>query len=399
MGSMNSPSLDFHALMPVYPVPSVVFGRGQGVFLFDLKGRRYLDFSAGIAVNALGHADPGWVQTVSDQAGRLAHVSNLFGTEAQVRLAEDLTAHSFADHVFFSNSGSEANEAALKFARRWAGTRFGPYKTKVVAFKGGFHGRTMGALSLTAKAKYRQPFEPLVPAVAFSPFNDPEAAEGVIDDSTCAVFAEPVQGEGGIRPATAEFLLALRRLCDRHQALLVFDEVQCGLGRTGDLWAHLASGVSPDIMTLAKPLAGGLPIGATLATHDVATTLHVGDHGSTFGGGPLAAEAARYVFSRLSEPEFLKTVRKNGDHLAEQLRQIKSKRIVEVRGRGLLMGIEFDRPVAGLVSRALQNGLVVINAGERVLRICPPLVIKEKEIEEGMAILADSLSGWEAEGG
>ena len=396
---MNSPSLDFQAMTPVYPAPSVVFSHGQGTYLFDGEGRRYLDFSAGIAVNALGHADPGWVEVVRSQAGRLTHVSNLFGTEAQVRLAQDLTAHSFADRVFFSNSGSEANEAALKFARRWAGAQSREGKTKLVAFEGGFHGRTLGALSLTAKSKYRKPFEPLVPGVVFAPFNDPDAAEGIIDDGTCAVFVEPVQGEGGVNTATPEFLRSLRQLCDRHQALLVFDEVQCGLGRTGELWAHLASGVRPDIMTLAKPLAGGLPIGATLTTDEVAAALHIGDHGSTFGGGPLVSEAARYVFGRLSQPELLESVRQQGGRLYARLRELKSQHIVEVRGRGLMLGVEFDHPVADLIRRALQSGLIVINAGEHVLRICPPLIVRDDEIDEGMAILADALSSWEAAGG
>lgn len=379
-------------LVSTYTRPSVVFRRGQGARLFDANGKSYLDFAAGIAVTALGHSDPEWARAVADQAARLTHVSNLFHTAPHVELALRLVEASFADRVFFSNSGAEANEAALKFARKWARQTYGETKTGLVAFEGGFHGRTLGALSLTAKARYREPFEPLVPGVTFAPFNDLATARAAIDERVCAVFVEPVQGEGGVRPAARDFLRGLRQRCDEVGALLVCDEVQCGLGRTGHLWAHEAYGLEPDIMTLAKPLAGGLPIGATLITETVARAMEVGDHGSTFAAGPLVCRAAQVVFDRISRPAFLEAVRAKGEFLLENLGALSSPRIVEVRGAGLLVGVEFDRPVKPLIQAALERGLLLINAGENVLRVCPPLVITLSELEEGLALLAEALS-------
>lgn len=380
-------------LVPTYTRPGTVFSHGQGAYLYDSDGRRYLDFMSGIAVNALGHADGEWVEAVCDQAGRLTHVSNLYHTVPHVELARRLVEHSFADRVFFCNSGAEANEAALKFARKSArtyhngpGQPFG--KTKFVAFSAGFHGRTMGALSTTHKDQYRSPFVPLVPGVTFAPFNDLEAAADKIDADTCAVIVEPVQGEGGVRPADPDFLAGLRNLCDEHQALLIFDEVQCGLGRTGTLWAYEAYGVTPDIMTLAKPLAGGLPIGAVLVTETIAQAIQVGDHGSTFAAGPLVCRAAQVVFDRVSQPAFLDGVREKGAYLMELLGAQDAEHIIEKRGAGLLVGIEFSRPVAPLIAAAREKGLLVINAGERVLRLCPPLIIAPEQIEEAVAILA-----------
>jgi len=378
-------------LVPTYRRPDVVFARGQGSTLFDAAGNKYIDFAAGIAVTALGHSDPGWAAVLADQAGTLDHVSNLFHSVPQLVLAEKLIQASFADRVFFSNSGSEANEAALKFARKWARMKHGEDKTHLVAFEHGFHGRTMGALSLTEKARYREPFAPLVPGVSFVPLNDLEAVRRVVNDQTCAVFIEPLQGEGGVRPAPASFLRGLRELCDMHGALLVFDEVQCGLGRTGSLWAHQASGVVPDIMTLAKPLAGGLPIGATLVTEEVARSIEVGDHGSTFGGGPLVCRAACYVFDRINQIGLLDDVVEKGRRLRAQLAELPSDHILEVRGEGLLIGVEFSRPVKPLTEHALRQGLIVINAGDNVLRICPPLTIEQSEIDAGMSILAECL--------
>jgi predicted acetylornithine/succinylornithine family transaminase len=392
------PAVAAQLLVPTYARPDVVFTRGVGSKLYDSRGKEYIDFAAGIAVSALGHADPGWQAALSEQAAALDHVSNLFHSAPQVELARRLTAASFADRVFFSNSGSEANEAALKFSRKWARSQHDPDKTHVVAFEHSFHGRTMGALSLTEKARYREPFSPLVPDVTFIPLNDLRSLREAVTDRTCSVFIEPLQGEGGVRPAELSFLRALRDVCDQHQALLVFDEVQCGLGRTGSLWAHEASGVMPDVMTLAKPLAGGLPIGATLVTEDVARTIEVGDHGSTFGGGPLACAVACYVFDRISDPDLLAQVSSNGRSLREQLNALPSDYIMEVRGEGLLIGVEFSRPVKPLMQRALGEGLVVINAGENVLRICPPLTIEPDEIDQGISILTDSLQSLDASG-
>lgn len=378
-------------LVPTYSRPPVVFSRGEGSYLFDREGRRYLDFAAGIAVNALGHSHPGWLEALQEQSRKLTHLSNLYYSEPQVDLAQRLVESSFADRAFFSNTGAEAIEAALKFARKWARLNHGQEKFEVIAFVGGFHGRTMGALSLTHKENFRLPFAPLVPGVTFVPFNDLVAFERAMSDRVCAVFIEPIQGEGGVLLAEAEFLAGLRRLCDQHQALLVFDEVQCGLGRSGRLWAHEWSGVKPDIMTLAKPLGGGLPIGATLVTESIAEAIEVGDHGSTFAGGPLVCSVACAVFDELSRPELLQRVEQNGKQLRAGLLALGSHRIKELRGRGLLVGVQLKGPVKPLIEAARQRGLLVINAGEDVLRICPPLSITPEEIESGLEILAESM--------
>ena len=387
---------DSRLIVPTYARYPVAFVRGEGVYLYDEAGVRYLDFAAGIAVTALGHSDPEWTDAVSDQAGQLCHVSNLFHTEPQLELARRLVEASFADRIFFCNSGTEANEAALKFARKWARTHHGPEKAEILAFEGGFHGRTFGSLSVTHNPKYRQPFAPLVPGVSFAPFNDLAAAEAAISDRTCAVIVEPIQGEGGVHPAKSAFLRGLRALCDQHDALLIFDEIQCGLGRTGQLWAYKAYRVGPDIMTLAKPLAGGLPIGVTLVTEAVAQTIEVGDHGSTFAAGPLVCRAAQVVLDRVAQAGFLQQVRETSGALIAQIRQLPVDHILDVRAMGLLLGIEFDRPVKPLIQAALARGLVLINAGERVLRICPPLVITREQLVAGFSILVESLRALEA---
>jgi predicted acetylornithine/succinylornithine family transaminase len=350
---------------------------------------------AGIAVNALGHADPEWVATVAEQAGRLAHVSNLYHNEPQIELARLLVENSFADRVFFTNSGSEANETALKVARKYARLRAEANgltaKTGIVAFSHSFHGRTMGALATTHKAAYREPFAPLTPGVTFADYNDVTGAVAAIGPATGAVIVEPVQGEGGVHPATPEFLAALRRRCDETGALLIFDEVQCGLGRTGRLWAYQGYGVTPDIMTIAKPLAGGLPLGAALMTEAVASVLRPGDHGSTFAAGPLACAAALVVVRRISQPAFLAAVRDRADYLQYRLRALESESIVAVRGAGLLVGVELTGPVAPVVAAARQRGLLVINAGDTVLRLCPPLIVERGHIDAAVAILAECL--------
>jgi len=380
-------------IVQTYVRPEIVFTHGEGATLYDDQGRRYLDFTAGIAVTALGHSDAEWVAAVREQAGRLTHVSNLYHTAPQVELAQRLTALSFADRVLYANSGSEANEAALKLARKVAYDTAGPEsgKTEIVAFHNGFHGRTMGALATTYKSQYRDPFAPLVPGVRFAPFNDLAAAGSLINAQTCAVIVEPVQGEGGIRPGDTAFLQGLRALCDEHQALLIFDEVQCGLGRTGRLWAHEHAGVTPDIMTLAKPLAGGLPIGALLTTNQIAQVFRPGDHGSTFAAGPLVCAAALVVIARLTRPGFLDGVREKGEYLAGRLQRLENEHIVEIRGRGLLVGVELDVPVAPVIHAAREQGLLVINSGEKVLRLCPPLIISHDQIDTAVDVLTECL--------
>ncbi len=380
-------------IVPIYVRPPMVLTHGKGAYLYDTEGKRYLDFGAGIAVTALGHADGEWAQVVAEQALTLVHASNLYHTEPHLELAKRLVTNSFADRVFFSNSGAEANEAALKFARKWARNKTGEAsKSNIVAFDGGFHGRTMGALSVTAKARYREDFTPLVPDVTFAPFNDLSAAREAITQRTCAVIVEPIQGEGCVRPAEVAFLRGLRQLCNENGALLVLDEVQCGLGRTGKLWAHEAYGVAPDIMTLAKPLAGGLPIGATVVTEAVARVMQPGDHGSTFAAGPLVCRAAQVVFDRINQPGFLANVQASGSYLMDGLGSLPSDKLIQIRGVGLLVGVEFAASVKPLISAAAERGLVIINAGEKVLRLCPPLTVTREQIDSAIEIIGDCVA-------
>lgn len=386
-------TLEQDRFVHTYKRAPMVLSHGQGALVWDTEGREYLDFMAGIAVNALGHADAGLANAMSEQMGKLVHTSNLYYTIPQTQLADKLIARSFADRVFFTNSGTEANEAAIKFARKFArvtGNR--DDKTQIVCFDHAFHGRTMGSLALTPKEQYQAPFRPLLPDVVVAPFNDVAALDKIITDRTCAVFIEPIQGEGGIHPAQPTFLKALREKCDQVDALLVFDEVQCGLGRTGDLWAHEASGITPDMMSLAKPLAGGLPIGALLVTDRVAGTISYGDHGSTFAGGPAITAAAGYVFDRISDPKFLSHVCEVGAYLKERLEEINSPHVIAVRGRGLMLGVEFDIEAGKVVEKGYQHGLLLVNAGANVLRVLPPLIIEKSHCDTFVERLSEILS-------
>ena len=369
-------------LIPTYARPPFVLTRGEGVYVFDADGKKYLDCAAGIAVNALGYNDPELVAVIQDAASNLLHTSNLFYTEPQVALAKQLVEKSFADKVFFANTGTEAVEAALKFARKYHRERGDANRTGFVAFRGSFHGRTMGSLALTDSEKYQAPFRPLMPGVTFVDFNDLDSARGAITNETAAVVVEPVQGEGGVNPATDKFLRGLRALCNERGALLVFDEIQCGLGRTGKLWGHEWSGVTPDLMTLAKPLAGGLPIGATLVTDTVASSLHIGEHGTTFGGGPFVTSVALQVFNRISEPKFLAHVAETGNYLMERLSEINSPHVKEVRGRGLMIGVELDIDAGQVTERGYAHGLLLIKAREKVVRFVPPLVFQKQHVDE-----------------
>jgi len=374
--------LEHEYVLQTYARAPFVLDHGQGCWLYDTEGHAYLDCAAGIAVNALGHADPELVATLTEQAGKLWHVSNLFHTAPQARLARQLCETSFADRVFFANSGAEANEGAFKFARKWAHENFGGDKSAIVAFTGAFHGRTFGALAATPREKYQAPFRPLLPGVRIAPFNDLAGTAAVLGDDVCAVIVEPVQGEGGIHPATPEFLAGLRELCDRHNALLIFDEIQCGMGRTGQLWAYQMTGVTPDILTAAKPLAGGLPMAAILMAQRVADTMHVGEHGSTFSAGPLVASVAEKVVARVADPAFLADVRAKGAYLMERLAELNSPHIQAVRGRGLMVGVDLDIPAADVTSAGHRHGLIVINAGTNTLRLVPPLIITRAEIDQ-----------------
>lgn len=382
-------------ILQTYLKPDFVVERGEGVYLFDTEGRRYLDFVAGIAVNALGYGDPEVTQTIAAQAAKLIHVSNLYHTAPAGELARMLVESSPAfDRVFFGNSGAEVIEGALKFARRYARDRFGESKTAVVAFDGSFHGRTMGAVAITAREKYRDPFMPVMPGARFASYNDIASLDVAMGDDVCAVVLEPVQGEGGLRVADQAFLQAARELCDRYGALLIFDEIQCGMGRTGTLWAHEPGAVRPDLMTVAKPLAGGLPIGAVLMSQAVADTIHVGDHGTTFGGNPLATAVGGVVFRRVSDPGFLAHVRQVSSYLDESLQDLASElsgTILELRGRGLMRGLRLAGPAAAAREAAQSRGLLVATAGDDVVRLLPPLIIEAAHVDEAIAVLRQAL--------
>lgn len=373
--------LEQRYVLQTYSRPPFVLDHGRGCWVYDTEGNAYLDCVAGIAVNAFGHADPELTAVLTAQAAKLWHVSNLYHTAAHAQLAQRLCETSFADKVFFCNSGAEANEGAFKFARKWARAHFNDQKTAIIAFTGAFHGRTFGALAATPREKYQAPFRPLLPDVRIAPFNDLAGTAEAMSDDVCAVIVEPIQGEGGVHPATSEFLRGLRALCDQHNALLIFDEVQCGLGRTGTLWAYQGVGVTPDILTAAKPLAGGLPMGAILMTQRVAEVMHPGDHGSTFAASPLVASVAQAVLERVSRPEFLAEVATKGTYLQERLAELNSPHITDIRGRGLMIGVDLDVPAADIITAGYGAGLLLVNAGPHTLRFVPPLIITRDEID------------------
>lgn len=378
-------------IVNTYNRPPFMLVHGEGVTLYDSEGNAYLDFVAGIAVNALGYGDPEIVETIENAAKGLLHVSNLYHTAPHVQLAKMLTERSFADKVYFCNSGAEANEAAVKFARKRAYVNGDTERTGIVAFTGSFHGRTIGALAMTAREKYQKPFRPLMPGVTYAEYNNLDSAADAITDKTAAVIVEPVQGEGGINPATAEFLQGLRKLCDERGALLIFDQVQCGMGRTGDTFSHQFSGIEPDMVTLAKSLGGGLPIGATLVNNTVAEAIDPGDHGSTFAGGPLVTKVAQVVVRRVSDPEMLQHVSEMGEYLRAQLRKIESSHIVDVRGRGLMCAMELDSAAAPVIQVGYKHGLLLVNAGANVVRFVPPLIVQKEHIDTMIARLTSAM--------
>ncbi len=367
----------------------VAFVRGAGCRLWDDTGKEYLDFLAGIAVCSLGHCHPEVTRAISEAAGKLVHVSNLFYTYPQVELAAQLTRLSFADKVFFSNSGAEANEAALKLARKYSRDTFGPGRFHIISMKDSFHGRTMATLSATGQSKVHQGFEPLMEGFTFVDFNSISAVEAAVTDKTCAVIVEPVQGEGGLNFPSAGYLRDLKRLCKDKGLLLIFDEIQTGMGRTGSLFAYENEDVSPDIMTLAKALANGLPMGAMLAADEVARAFTPGSHASTFGGGPLVASAALTTIKIISEPSFLAKVRETGAYFISRLEEIKESYsfIKGVRGRGLIVGLELTVPGAKFVSKCLERGAIINCTHDCVLRFVPPLIAGRSEVDEIIGIL------------
>ncbi len=369
----------------------VAFVRGEGCTLWDDAGKEYLDFLAGIAVCGLGHCHPEVTRAIEEGARQLIHVSNLFYTYPQVELAAELTRLSFADKVFFSNSGAEANEAAIKLARKYSNDHFGSGRFHIISMKDSFHGRTMATLSATGQTKVQKGFEPLVEGFSFVDFNSVEAVEAAVTDKTCAVLLEPVQGEGGLHFPAPGYLKDLKALCRQKKLLLIFDEVQSGLGRTGTLFAYEQEGVSPDIMTLAKALANGLPMGAMLATDEVAQAFTPGSHATTFGGGPLVASAALATLKVISEPDFLEKIRDTGTYLLARFAELKERFsfIKEVRGRGLMVGMELDMPGAQFVTRCLEKGAVINCTHDTVLRFVPPLIAGRAEVNRMAGILED----------
>ena len=380
-------------LLPVYQCPEPVFTHGQGLWTYDAEGQSYLDFASGVAVNIFGHCHPELVQSLQQQAERFWHISNWWQNQGALSLAEQLCARSFADKVFLCNSGAEANEAALKLARKYAYDQGHKTKHKIVSCRGGFHGRTL--FTISASGKYHEPFAPLPGEFPQVDFNDCQALEQTIDGQTCACIIEPVQGEGGVRVASAEFLQAARAACDAHGALLIFDEIQTGMGRTGALFAHQASGVSPDIMTLAKALGAGFPIGATLTTNELASTLSPGWHGTTFGGNPLAAAVASKVVSMVDD-DLLAQVRANASLLRDSLQRLNQAHAFysELRGAGLLIGMQLVPEISGprLQQACLEQGLLVLLAGGgAVLRLAPALIVGKEDIDLATAKLAQAL--------
>ncbi len=369
----------------------IAFVKGEGCWLWDDSGKQYLDFLAGIAVCGLGHCHPEVTRAIEESARKLIHVSNLFYTYPQVELAAELTRLSFADKVFFSNSGAEANEAAIKLARKYSSEVFGPGRFHIISMKDSFHGRTMATLSATGQSKVHKGFEPLVEGFAFVDFNSVAAVEAAITDKTCAVLLEPAQGEGGLNFPAPGYLKDLRALCTEKKLLLIFDEIQSGLGRTGSLFAYEQEGVSPDIMTLAKALANGLPMGAMLAADEVATAFTPGSHATTFGGGPLVASAALATLKVISEPAFLERVRDTGAYFLARLGELKSRFpfVKQVRGRGLMVGMELEMPGAKFVSRCMEKGAIINCTHDTVLRFVPPLIAGRSEVDKMVGILGE----------
>jgi succinylornithine transaminase family protein len=377
-------------MVPNYQPASLIPVRGQGSRLWDQQGRDYIDFAGGIAVTVLGHAHPRMIAALTEQAGRLWHLSNVMTNEPALRLAQRLVSSTFADKVFFCNSGAEANEAAFKLARRRGNTQFGPHKNTIIAFHNAFHGRTLFTVSVGGQAKYTQGFEPLPGGIRHLPFNDLDALKAAMNDSVCAVVIEPVQGEGGVMPATEAFIRGARALCDAHQALLIFDEVQTGNGRSGTLYAYEQFGVVPDVMTTAKGLGGGFPIGAMLTTDVHAEVLAFGTHGSTYGGNPLACAVADAVLEEISQPATLRNVVERSAQLRAGLKALGARHglFAEPRGMGLLLGAPLHDGWKGrgkdVVNAALAEGLWLLVAGPDVLRFAPALNITEAEVTEGL---------------
>ncbi|MDS7873042.1 aspartate aminotransferase family protein [Klebsiella pasteurii] len=384
-------------ILPIYAPAEFIPVKGKGSRVWDQQGKEYVDFAGGIAVTALGHCHPALVAALHEQGEKLWHTSNVFTNEPALRLGQKLVDATFADRVVFMNSGTEANETAFKLARHYTVTRHSPYKTKIIAFHNAFHGRSLFTVSVGGQPKYSDGFGPKPADIVHVPFNDLHAVKAVMDDHTCAVVVEPIQGEGGVTAATPEFLQGLRDLCDQHQVLLVFDEVQCGMGRTGSLFAYMHYGVTPDILTSAKALGGGFPISAMLTTHDIASAFHAGSHGSTYGGNPLACAVGGAAFDLINTPEVLDGVTAKRELFVQHLQQIDARfdLFSDIRGMGLLIGAELKPQYHGkardFLYAAAEAGVMVLNAGPDVMRFVPSLVIDDSDIAEGMARFAQAV--------
>lgn len=387
-------------LLHTYRRYQIVLEKGEGVYLYDTKGKKYLDFCAGIAVFALGYKNQEYNQALKNQIDSLIHTSNYFYNPPIIEAAKQLTKVAQMDRVFFTNSGTEAIEGAIKTARKYAYLKDGKKDHEIIALEHSFHGRTMGALSVTGNPKYREAFEPMIGNIKFAKMNNFESVASLVNEKTCAILLEPVQGEGGIHPAQKEFLVNIRELCDKKDILLIFDEIQCGMGRWGSMFAWQSYGVKPDIMTAAKALGCGIPVGAFLMTERVASSSLVpGDHGTTYGGNPLAGAAIKKVLDLFEANHIIENVNSVGSYLKEQLDLLAEKYhiISERRGEGLMQGLEFKVPVAPYINRALDKGLIIINGGERVLRFLPPLIIERHHVDEMIAILSACLEDEERE--
>ncbi|HBR5604923.1 TPA: aspartate aminotransferase family protein [Klebsiella pneumoniae] len=385
-------------ILPIYAPAEFIPVKGKGSRVWDQQGKEYIDFAGGIAVTALGHCHPALVAALHQQGETLWHTSNVFTNEPALRLGRKLVEATFAERVVFMNSGTEANETAFKLARHYAVTRHSPYKTKIIAFHNAFHGRSLFTVSVGGQPKYSDGFGPKPADIVHVPFNDLQAVKAVMDDHTCAVVVEPIQGEGGVTAATPAFLQGLRELCDQHQALLVFDEVQCGMGRTGSLFAYMHYGVTPDILTSAKALGGGFPVSAMLTTHEIASAFHAGSHGSTYGGNPLACAVANAAFDLINTPAVLDGVSAKCELFVKHLQRLDAEfdLFSDIRGMGLLIGAELKPQHKGrardFLYAAADAGVMVLNAGPDVMRFVPSLIIDEQDITEGMARFAQAVA-------
>ncbi|AWQ50895.1 bifunctional succinylornithine transaminase/acetylornithine transaminase [Klebsiella pneumoniae] len=385
-------------ILPIYAPAEFIPVKGKGSRVWDQQGKEYIDFAGGIAVTALGHCHPALVAALHQQSETLWHTSNVFTNEPALRLGRKLVEATFAERVVFMNSGTEANETAFKLARHYAVTRHSPYKTKIIAFNNAFHGRSLFTVSVGGQPKYSDGFGPKPADIVHVPFNDLQAVKAVMDDHTCAVVVEPIQGEGGVTAATPAFLQGLRELCDQHQALLVFDEVQCGMGRTGSLFAYMHYGVTPDILTSAKALGGGFPVSAMLTTHEIASAFHAGSHGSTYGGNPLACAVANAAFDLINTPAVLDGVSAKRELFVKHLQRLDAEfdLFSDIRGMGLLIGAELKPQHKGrardFLYAAADAGVMVLNAGPDVMRFVPSLIIDEQDIAEGMARFAQAVA-------